>query len=249
MAMSVPPIDDLAAVYARTRSPAVRAQLVDACLPMVRALTAPFRRMPNEAEDLLQVGYLGLLQALETYDPARGAHFTAYARTIIRGHLSHYLRDMTGTIRKPRWLRALDRELSEHVDRFVAAHRRYPGLEELAAALNVTEAGLLEILRAREAVRTTSLDTEEADDGRPDIDRRLIRHRAYASFQLPIEDRIALYDALDRLSALQRRVLYYLFFRDLTQTVTAARLGISQKHVSRVLAAALARLRQHLVPP
>ncbi|MDR7554418.1 MAG: sigma-70 family RNA polymerase sigma factor [Armatimonadota bacterium] len=249
MTASLPSIDELAALYARTRAPDVRAHLVDACVPLVEALTARFRRIPSEAEDLRQVGYLGLLQALETYDPTRGVHFATYARPIIRGHLSHYLRDMTGTIRKPRWLRAIERDLAAHVERFVATHRRYPSLEELAAALNVTEAGLLEILRARAAVRTTSLDAEEEDEDEPDIDRRLIRHRAYASFQLPIEDRIALYDAIDRLSALQRRVIYYLFFHDLTQTVAAARLGISQKHVSRALAAALRRLRQHLAPP
>lgn len=240
-------IDDLAAAYARSRAPDVRAQLVDACIPLVRTLTARFRRVPGEAEDLLQVGYLGLLQALETYDPARGVHFTTYARPIILGHVTHYLRDMVGTIRKPRWLRVLDREITQHVERFVADHRRYPNLQELAAALNITESGLLEVLRARQAVKTTSLDAEE-DEAEPEIDRRLIRHRAYVSFQLPIEDRIVLYEALDRLSTLQRRVIYYLFFYDLTQAVTAARLGISQKHVSRILASALSRLREYLAP-
>ncbi|MCL6551759.1 MAG: sigma-70 family RNA polymerase sigma factor [Firmicutes bacterium] len=232
-------IDELAAAYVGARTPQLRERVVEACGPLVRALTARFR-VPGEAEDLRQVAYLALLQALETYDPSRGVRFTAYARPILLGHLTHYLRDSVGTIRKPRWLRALDRELTRQLERFVAEHGRYPGVEDLAAAMNVTATGLLELLRARQVVATASLD---GDDEAPEIDRRAIRHRAYVSFQLPVEDRIVLYDAIERLSALQRRVIYLLFFRDLTQTMTAARLGISQKHVSRILAAALARLR------
>jgi RNA polymerase sigma-B factor len=223
----------------------LREEIIAAYTPLIERILLDFRFSGIPADDLMQVGYLGLLNAIELFDPARGVKFKTYASHLIRGEIRHYLRDHRDTIRKPRWLRRLNQQIEETVGRYLSQEGRYPRLEELSAELNVGEDGLLEILKTREALRTVSLEAEEEAD-HAEIDRRRIRHRTYASFQLPIEDRIVLHDAMEKLSLLQRRVLYHLFFADLTQPEVARRIGISQRHVSRVLSKSLTRLRAML---
>ena len=113
--------------------------------------------------------------------------------------------------------------------------------------LNLEEEGLLEVLKTREVLRTISLEADE-ETGELRVDRDRTRHKSLASFHLPLEDQIVLSEAMEKLNPLQRRVLYYLFFTDLTQMEAAKRIGISQKHVSRVLASSLGKLRALLSP-
>ncbi|MGQ0572462.1 MAG: sigma-70 family RNA polymerase sigma factor, partial [Armatimonadota bacterium] len=124
---------------------------------------------------------------------------------------------------------------------------RYPGLTHLAEMLDLDVASLTEILKTREVVRTLSLDAEDAE-GQPRVDLNRALPRAGESPALPPEDRLVLIDALETLNPLQRTVIFHIFFTDLTQVETAQRIGVSQKHVSRVLASALHRLREMLVP-
>lgn len=231
-----------AAMSAPQRSRHLPEEILTAHTPLVERIVSDFRFSGVQAEDLKQVGYLGLLNAMEHFDPARGVKFTTYAGHLIRGEIQHYLRDHGDTIRKPRWLGKLNQQIEDTVGRYLSQEGRFPRLEELSSALNVSEEGLLEILKQREALRTVSLEAA-AEADQTGIDRRRIRHRVYASFHLPIEDRIVLHDAMEKLSLLQRRVLYYLFFADFTQPETAKRIGISQRHVSRLLARSLTRLR------
>ncbi len=228
--------------YARTRDPQLRERVVLACTPLVRRIAAEFVFAGVPTEDLVQVGYIGLLNAIAAFDPTRGAKFSTYASYLIRGEIRHYLRDQRDTIRKPRWLQKLNTRIEDAVSRYVSEEGRFPALEELAADLNIDEDGLLEVLRTREALRTIALETDE-ESGELRVDRERIRHRAHVSFQLPIEDRLVLLEAMESLNSLQKKVLYYLFYTDMTQTEAARRIGISQKHVSRVLASALAKLR------
>jgi len=230
------------AEYLQTPTPEIRERIVLACTPLVRRIAGEFVFAGVPSEDLVQVGYIGLLNAIAAFDPAKGAKFSTYASYLIRGEIRHYLRDQRDTIRKPRWLQQLNSRIEEAVSRHVSETGRFPGLEQLSQELNIEEEGLLEVLRTREALRTVSLETdEESPELRVDRDR--IRHRTHVSFQLPIEDRVVLLEAMESLNALQRKVLYYIFYTDLTQMEAARRIGISQKHVSRVLASALAKLR------
>ena len=228
--------------YARTRDPHLRERVVVACTPLVRRIAAEFVYSGVPTDDLVQVGYIGLLNAIANFDPTRGARFATYASYLIRGEIRHYLRDQRDTIRKPRWLQKLSSRIEDTIGRYLSEEGRFPGLEELAAELNIEEDGLLEVLRTREAMRTVALEADE-ETGELRVDRQRIRHRAHVTFQLPIEDRVTLLEAMESLNALQKKVLYYLFYTDLTQTEAAKRIGISQKHVSRVLASALAKLR------
>lgn len=241
-------VDRLIEEHAYARSPESHERVVAACTPLVRRIAAEFAYSGVPSEDLIQVGYIGLLNAINGFDSGRGAKFTTYASYLVRGEIRHYLRDQRDTIRKPRWLNRLNTRIEETINAHVGETGRFPSLEALARELNIEEEGLLEVLRAREVLRTVSIEAdEEGADLRVDRDR--IRHRSHISFQLPIEDRVTLMEALESLSALQRKVVYYLFYTDLTQMEAAKQIGISQKHVSRLLAAALGKLRGAINAP
>lgn len=239
-------LNGLAEQYAKTRDTALREEIAVACTSLIRGVASEFLSKGVPQEDLIQVGYLGLLAAIEGFDLSRGFKFKTYAVPQIRGRMRHYLRDSRDTIRRPRWLQKTSMRIEQAVGRYLNKHGRFPSLEQLATELNVTEEGLLEILSTREAVRTVPLDVSDEDDD-PEVRRELIRHKEYVSFQLPIEDKIVLYEAIERLTARQREVLYHLFFRDRSQPETAKSIGVSQKQVSRVLSSALTRLRGLLI--
>ncbi len=239
--------DQLGARYLATRDPAVREEIVLACTPLVRRIVADFIFSGVPGDDLMQVGFIGLLNAVEMFDPTRGVKFVTYASHLIRGEIRHYLRDHRDTIRKPRWLQKLNHQIEAAAARYISEEGRFPPLEQLASELNVEEEGLLEALKTREVLRTISLEADE-ETGDLRVDRDRTRHKSPTATQLPLEDRIVLFEAMEKLNPLQRRVLYYLFFTDLTQMEAARRIGISQKHVSRVLANSLNKLRALLDP-
>ena len=239
--------DGLIARYLETPDPELQEQIVVACTPLVRRIVSDFIFSGVATDDLMQVGFIGLLNAVELFDPTRGVKFVTYASHLVRGEIRHYLRDHRDTIRKPRWLQKLNHQIEEAAARYISQEGRFPAVEQLAAELNVEEEGLLEVLKTREVLRTISLEADE-ETGELRVDRDRMRHKSQASFHLPLEDRIVLFDAMEKLNPLQRRVLYYLFFTDLTQMEAAKRIGISQKHVSRVLASSLTKLRALLVP-
>jgi RNA polymerase sigma-B factor len=238
-------IESLARRHAVSRNPELREQLVTVCTPLIRLIASDFAGSGVPHDDLVQLGYLGLLTAIAGFDPTRGVQFATYARPFIRGEMLHFLRDNRDVIRRPRWLGKAQRQIEDTVRRHLEDEGRFPAIGELARALKVDQAGIVEILRAREATRAFSLDALEEPDN-VEIDRAIILHKAYESFQLPVEDRLVLYEAIETLSDVQRQVVYHLFFRDQSQPKAAAAIGISQRHVSRVLASALSRLRERL---
>lgn len=233
--------DALAARYARTRDRRTRDNLVAACAGQVRAVAAAFASGRTPADDLVQVGFLGLLRAADHFDPSRGTSFAAFARHYIRGEIQHYLRDQHALVRRPRWLDRLDGAVERAVGQHVSAERRFPAQAELAARLGLDAGVLASMLGARQVVRPLSLDAE-------DVHGRRIADAAPAieGGERTVEDRVVLHDALEALNPLQRAVVFLVYFTDLTQAEAAARLGVSQKHVSRVLASALHRLRLRL---
>ncbi len=197
-------------------------------------------------EDLLQVANLGLIKAAQRYDPGRGVRFSTYATAVVDGELRHHLRD-TLLMRQPRWVRKLYREIEQASQELTRRLGRPPELRELAAAVNITEEGVLEVLDLYSRLQLHSKDEPfSGDDLRLEADPSLVRHQRLESFALPVEDRIALYQALDRLSAFHRRLIYLLFFKDLTQREVADELGLSRKKVSRESLRALGKLRAAL---
>lgn len=232
--------------YRATQDHAILSGLVVELMPLVPKVVSHYDRSGVPREDLQQLGYLGLMTAASLYDPDRGVAFEQFARHFIAGEIRHFLRDGGSPIRKPRWLYELDGRVRRAVAELSQRLHRAPTLEEISREVNVAEDGVLEVLRAREVVHVESLDALMETSGGRTVRREKIVHRYYETFHLPVEDKILLAEAIEKLSALQRKVIYYLFYMDLTQTEVAERLRISQKHVSRTMHNALARLRQTL---
>ncbi len=238
--------DAAAQHYARTRDPEVRDALVRTCEPLVCGIASDYRN-PGQEEDLVQVGFLGLLNAIEHFDPSRGTPFLVFARHFIRGEIRHYLRDHTSVLRRPRWLEQVNGQIEQAVGEHVGENGRYPGLTGLAEMLSMDAESLAKILQTRQVVRTISLDVED-EGGQPRLNVDRAGPRRAAWLEAPLEDRMMLIEALEILNPIQRAVVFYIFFTDLTQSECAARIGVSQKHVSRILASALHRLRGMLMP-
>ena len=192
-------------------------------------------RSGESYEDLLQVGYVGLMKAVNGYDPGSGARFTTYAYAMIEGELRHHFRD-TGLLKKPRWARSLYSKVSEAKTRLTAELGRSPLADEIAEEVNVSPQGITEVMRLYSDTDVTWLDEGE-------IDLTAIKSLHHESFSLPIEDRIQLERALESLSELQRKVVYLFFYKDLCQTEIGRRLGLSQRKTSRTVASALNALR------
>jgi RNA polymerase sigma-B factor len=229
--------------YRRTQERSLQQQLVLRYLPLVHRIARRYVRPGAPLEDLVQIGSIGLIHAVATFDPTRGVKFETYAFHHVAGEIRHFLRDGLEAVRAPRWLRKIYADLTAAVARLQQELGRTPTVAEIAGAMNMSEAGVREVLEAHSQMRVRSMtDMTEEHDVRPD----LIAHQRYVSLQLPIEDRIVLVEAMERLADLQRQVVYYLFYQDLTQSEVAKRLGVSQRHVSRLLAAALRHLAEPL---
>lgn len=232
------------AEYWATRSRELRDGLVVRHMPLVDQIAHAFARTAGHRDDLRQVGYVGLIKAVERFDPSLGVPFDAYARTVISGEMSHYLRDLAPSLRVPRWYRTLNRRLHEAHERLVGSLKREPSVDELADEMNLTPDGVREIRRLRDSYNLASLSDDRGATS--DAQFNAIKSRRYQTFQLPVEDRIALDRAIERLAEVERNLIHLFFYKDLTQTEIARRLGFSQKHISRMLASSIKKLKEDL---
>jgi RNA polymerase sigma-B factor len=230
----------------RTRDPEVTETLVTRFLPLARKLARRYYGGGEPLEDLVQVANLGLVKAVQRFDQDRGVSFTSYAVPTITGELKRYFRDNAWAAHVPRGLR--ERALKVHkAMREITEHSgRTPSTREVAQKLDLDEHEVLEARGAYNAFESSSMDepVSRQDDGETssrsdsigDIDDR---------FELA-EDRATLGPALRRLPAKERRVLHMRFVEDRTQADIAARIGVSQMQVSRILRRTLERVRNSL---
>lgn len=183
-------------------------------------------------DDLVQAGYIGLMQAIQRFELNKGASFTTYAYHCVMGEIRLEVR-RERTFDRPLWMMRLQDDILKATDRLIQEHMRLPTRKELAVALNMDESGIAEAMQAGH------VPLEELD-----MDR--LRSQTARSFQLPIEDRIVLQQALARLTDKQKMVFDALFNRDLTQDAAAKDLGLSRSQIHRALKSGLAVLRNVL---
>ena len=197
-------------------------------------------------EDLLQVGYVGLIKAVNNYNTDSAARFSSYAYAMIDGELRHHFRD-TGLVRRPRWARSLYSKISEATNRLTGELGRPPLVEEIARDVNVAPEGVVEVMKLFMNTNVTSLDEPGSGaDGGQEPNIAAIKSLQYEAFSLPIEDRILLEQGLESLSELQRKVVYLFFYKDLSQTEIGKRLGLPQRKVSRIIASSVKSLKSRL---
>jgi RNA polymerase sigma-B factor len=191
-------------------------------------------------EDLLQVGYVGLIKAVKGYKTDSGAKFSSYAYAMVDGELRHHFRD-TELVKKPRWARSLYGQVSEATARLMAELGRKPLVEEIAREVNVSPEGILELMKL---FRDTSVASLDGGDEEGSADVSAIKSMHYEAFSLPVEDRIVLEQALESLTELQRKVIYLFFYKDLSQTEIGRMLSLPQRKISRIMASATRALRE-----
>jgi RNA polymerase sigma-B factor len=171
-------------------------------------------------DDLFQVGNLGLLKALDNYDPGRETSFVTYASHCILGEIRHQVRKEASFYR-PGCIVKLQNKVDQIVEEYTKANGDVPTPEYIADKLKIKVESVIEVMRAG----FVSFE---------DIDASRLRSSDYETFRLPLEDKLTLYQALRKLSNLQQKVMHLLFFRDMSQQQVAEQLGMSQKQVSRV---------------
>ena len=232
-------------VYRRTGDIAVRDELVAAHLRLATHLARRFAHRGVPADDLEQVAALGLLKAIDRFEPERGLEFSTFATPTIIGELKRHFRDKGWAVRVPRRVQELHVRLNTLVGELTHQLGRSPTVTELAAAARTSEEEVLEAMEAAQAYRSNSIDTGPStgsDDG--PSSGSLLGGDDLGLFDA--ENRVFVEDLLRHLPPRDQLMLRLRYFEEMTQSEIAERLGISQMHVSRLLTRCLADLRRRI---
>jgi RNA polymerase sigma-B factor len=228
--------------YARTRDPQLREELVHRYLPLARYAASRYRRGSEPFDDLVQVASVGLLKALDRYDPVRGAAFSSYALPTMSGELRRYFRDRSWAVRPPRDLQEQALAVEKAADALERELGRSPTVDELAGRVDLEPEEVLEAREALSARMSASLSSpvRGRDDDELDIGSRLgADDDGFAA----AEDRATLTTLTRVLTPREREIVRLRFEEDLTQAEIGQLVDLSQMHVSRVLRAAIEKLR------
>ena len=230
---------DLLVAWFEHRDEGAREQLVLEYLGLVRALARRYAGGTETLDDLVQVGSIGLVKALDRFDPERG-EFAAYAVPTIVGELKRHFRDRTWTLSVPRSVKDLGVAVSRELDLLSNELGRSPSIAELASAVGADEEEVVEALEAMRAQAVRPLVTGSEEEGElGEVAVLGVEERGFAE----VDDRSLLADGLRALDARERRIVGLRFAGHLTQAQIAAEVGISQMHVSRLLRTALEKMR------
>lgn len=232
--------------YQTSPSPQLRNQLVKLNFGLVRKEVHHWLNQCTESyEDLLQVGSIGLIRAIERFEMSKGHAFSSFAIPYIRGEIQHYLRDKSPSVRIPRQWLTLQSQASGVMQNLQVKLNRHPTDAEVAAALEISVTEWQEVKLANRNRAPLSLDApmQDEDEGSTSL-ADLVPDNNYRSFQLAQEDVIRLQQALSTLEERTRKILEFVFLYDLTQKETADRMGISAVTVSRRVKKGLDSLKE-----
>ncbi|MHB1001415.1 MAG: RNA polymerase sigma factor SigF [Armatimonadota bacterium] len=232
--------------YAETRDTKIRDCLVIMHQNLVRFLAGKFMNRGEPIEDLVQVGTIGLINAIDRFDPGRGTKFSTYATPTIVGEIRRHFRDKAWSLKVPRRLQELNLSANKAVESLSQKLGRSPTIQEIAQTVQASEEETLEAIELGNAYDTVSLDTKLPYEGEStplslaefigDIDGSLDNLEKYGDLN----------QAMDCLDHRERSIIYLRFFKDMSQTEVAKKLNISQMHVSRLQQKALKRLKELL---
>ncbi|PUA80281.1 RNA polymerase sigma factor SigF [Nocardioides currus] len=221
-----------------------REDLVRLHLPLVEHCARRFRNRGEPHEDLVQVGTIGLIKAVDRFETDRGVEFSTYATPTIIGEIKRYFRDKGWAIRVPRRLQELRMQITSATAELTQKLGRSPTPRELAEAIGCSVEEIIEGMESSNAYSTLSLDTSDSsDDGPPSlldslgVDDHNLEH---------VEIRESIKPLLEGLGPREKRILLLRFFKNMTQSQIAEEIGVSQMHVSRLLTKTLAQLRASL---
>jgi RNA polymerase sigma-B factor len=221
----------------------LRDRAIEAWLPLARHLAHRYSGRGEPTDDLVQTATVGLIKAVDKFDPERGVDFAGYAIPTIIGEIKRHFRDRTWSVRVPRRLQELRLAITEANSTLTHSLGRSPTVADVAGHLGISEEDVLEGLEGARAYNATSLSTPISADGSTELGDTL----GGEDYEYELaETRVALGPALATLDEREQKILTLRFYGNLTQSQIADQIGISQMHVSRLLTKALTKLRNQL---
>ncbi len=211
----------------------LREEIVRRNVGLVKSVAVKFLTSGEPLDDLIQAGYIGLLNAVANFDLARNTRFSTYASYLIQGEIRHYIRDKHSTIRIPQWVQTMNRRVKEAEEAFFQQEGRPPTMAELASRLDLTEEQLATLLRGRETMTYVSIDQQRRRSD-PNPAPPTVEHLMTGSEDLPFDVRMRILVAIEQLTEIQRSVIEGLFFEGKSQSEVGEELGMSQRQVSRL---------------
>lgn len=236
----------LFARYRATGDEAARDELITMYLNLVKYLASRYRNRGEPVDDLVQVGTIGLIKAIDRFDTDRQVEFTTYATPTIVGEIKRYFRDKGWAIKVPRRLQELSFRVNQAVDALTQQLQRAPTVADIATYLEVTPDEVLEAMETSEAYNFVSLESERSGDATESFSILEYIGKDDALMSV-VDDRTVLNKSLKSLTSQEQRILYLRFFQGLTQTEIARDLDISQMQVSRLLRRTLRVLRESII--
>lgn len=228
--------------YAACPTPAGRTELVERFLPLARKLASRYAGRSESFEDLFQIASLGLLQAIDRFDPERGTTFSTFAVPTILGELRRHFRDRTWSIHMPRGLQETILEIEKAMEELPTRLGRAATVADVAERIGITEEKVLEGINASQSRYARSFEDSPLNDDGESIPLTERIGRVDGRFEIT-EDSAEIQDAVRGLPDRDREILHLRFVEDLTQREIADRVGVSQMQISRVLRSTLDRLR------
>lgn len=239
-------IEKLMEIYREYNSPDILNLIIKKTEKLVYKIAGEFRNNKIEQKDIQQVAFTGLLIAVNRFDIKTKNKFSTFAVYCIRGEILHFIRD-SKLIRVPRWIWKINKLFMDYVKNFELRKNRYPTMEEISSGINVSAEGLIEFFKVREVAfydyRPIDRVKSPNDENDYNFNRSLIRSREYRSFDLVMEDKILLWDAIDKLCSLNKKIIVLSYFLGFSQKEIGKKIGISQKSVSRKLDESIRTLR------
>ncbi len=250
---------NVAHLFGRLRGPAqevrggdslsLRDHLVMLHTPLVEHCARNFTASGEPLEDLLQEGYVGLIKAVDRFDPVKGVRFSTYACHLISGEIRHYLRDLGKMIHEPGWHSELRQRIARTSDQLTQQLGRAPRAEDIAEALNVRAATVRDVLKNSQTLSVDSLDAERNDHEENDLLSRTGESSAPRALAPQVEDRVLLGAALPQLRDLEKRAIQMFFFEERSKTEVAGELGISVNYAAYLIKQGTLHLREIIEDP
>jgi RNA polymerase sigma-B factor len=222
-----------------------REQLIEQYLSLVRSLARRYSYRGEQFDDLVQIGSIGLIKAIDRFDLERGVELTTYATPNIIGEIKRHFRDRGWAVRVPRGLQELNVRLSKLVEELTIEYGRSPTIPELAKGAGVDEEAVLEALESARAYTTVSLSSGGTTEDGEELDPLESLGDVDTEYAVS-EDRALLAPGFKALEERERMILQLRFFEGLTQSEIAKQVGISQMHVSRLIRRSLEKIRDEI---
>lgn len=242
-------IHELLRQYKHSNKQEIRDRIIMQYTNLVESIARRFAGAAEPMEDLAQEGYIGLISAVDGFNPDKGVKFSTYATHFIIGQIKHHLRDRGKIIKEPAWLQELNQRVTRVIESLSQEMNRIPTNGEIASLMGLPEETITDLLTTREVFKVASLDggNEQDDDTSTSYDIERVKPDRQVEFQLPIEEKVVLETALDKLKALEQTVIQEFYFKDHSQTEIARSLGISCNYVSHILRNSTKKLKKILV--